>query len=79
MLNIRTNILFDQSMWKQLQNLAKSQNTSIGQLVRSAVKKTYSQDEIQRRRAAAIEKTFKIRPKLKNLDFEELINYGRER
>ncbi len=79
MLNYRTNILFDTQMWKQLQTLAKAQNTSVGQLVRDAVQKTYIEDQIQKDRAKAIEETIKIRPHLKGkIDYEAWINYGRE-
>lgn len=42
MLNKRTQILFDKELWRNLVNIAKKENTSVGELVRLAVKKEYS-------------------------------------
>ena len=79
MLNIRTNILFDDSMWSQLTSLAKAQNTSVGQLVRSAVQTVYLEKNRLQARALAFDKIIKIRPKLQKINYRDLIDYGRER
>lgn len=79
MLNYRANILFDPQIWKHLEALAKSKNISVGQLVRDAVDKVYSEDEIQKMRAKAFEEIMKIRPHFKGkINYKELINYGRK-
>ncbi len=41
MLTKRTQILFDKQLWNTLVQIAKTNNTSVGELVRSAVKKQY--------------------------------------
>lgn len=80
MLTKRTNILFDEPLWKNLTRMAKREGTSVGELVRSAVLKTYFRDlQIKRERKQAIEKIESIRVRGKHIDYEELINYGRER
>ncbi len=45
MLTKRTNILFDENLWKKLNTLAKKQKTSVGELTRRAVKEAYFSDE----------------------------------
>lgn len=44
MLTKRTNILFDKDIWKELVALAQRQNTSVGELIRTAVKKHYMEE-----------------------------------
>ncbi|MBI2086208.1 hypothetical protein HYT74_02615 [Candidatus Daviesbacteria bacterium] len=44
MLNKRTQILFDKQLWNTLVDLAREKNTSVGGLVRSAVRKQYIED-----------------------------------
>ncbi|MCA9371543.1 hypothetical protein KC726_01460 [Candidatus Woesebacteria bacterium] len=55
MLNKRTNILFDETTWEYLVKLANNHHTSVGTLVRQAVKKQYLNKEVtvqsQRKRA----------------------------
>ncbi len=80
MLNARLNILFEDKMLQNLTNLARTKNTSMGELVRSAVTKTFFNDveeiEVSKR---AVEETFKIRPKIKGkIDYKALINEGRK-
>lgn len=55
LLNKRTNILFDQQLWNQLSEIAKVKRTSVGELVRIAVRKEYSEDEKQERIGKAVE------------------------
>lgn len=78
MLTKRTNILFDENLWKTLTAEAVKRRTSVGKLVREAVKKMYARDEELERRREAIEHIKKIRKKFKGkIDYKELINYGR--
>ena len=79
MLVKRTNILFDEDLWGQLTSLASSQTTSVGNLVRNAVKKVYFNDSLVRERAEAIDDIMAIRKVFKGkIDYKELINAGRK-
>ena len=64
MLSKRTNILFDQKMWQKLSQIAQKHNTSVGNLTREAIAKTYfpqdSQSE-QEKRKEAVKTIRKIR------------------
>ena len=77
----RTNILFDEGLWQRLARLARERESSVGELVRSAVHRTYFSDQEDRERKEALERILAIRPKpvKGKIDYEELINYGRER
>lgn len=44
MLTKRTQVLFDEYLWDQLVKIAQSRNSSVGELVRSAVRKQYIED-----------------------------------
>jgi len=80
MLTKRTNILFDETLWKNLTRVAKREGTSVGELVRSAVAKTYFADSKRRKDVRkAIEQIKSNRVWGKHIDYEELINHGRER
>src|SRR5438552_104088 len=83
MLQKRTNILFDMETWQKLSALAKRQSTSVGELTRQAIKKTYFGDDVVlEKRRAAIEATLKLRKQIKGTfsakEIKELINYGRK-
>ena len=80
MLQKRTNILFDDRLWNLLSSVSKKENTSIGELVRNAVRKTYLKKEIQDIRQDTLNAIIKIRPnKAKGqINYKELINYGRK-
>lgn len=80
MLNKRAQILFDQDTWRKLVNLAATQNTSIGELVRDAVEEKYSEEDTLRRRRRAFENILKYRPKPYpgRINYKELINAGRK-
>lgn len=78
MLTKRTNILFEDNTWKELVALAKKRNSSVGELVRKAIKKTYFSETIDKERAGAVDTIFKIRKKHKGIDYKELINHGRK-
>lgn len=56
MLTKRTNILFDEKLWQTLTRLAQEKKTSVGDLVRKAVEKTYTTPiELEERRKAVAE------------------------
>lgn len=78
MLTKRTNILFEEKTWKELSMIAKRENTSVGELVRTAVEEKYSEDVLEKRRLAA-EAILKHRPKpvKGRIDYKALINAGR--
>ncbi len=63
MLTKRTQILFDQQIWTNLMQLAKEKNTSVGELVRNAVRKQYSEDGKQERIEKAVENILNFRKK----------------
>jgi len=78
MLTKRTNILFDENLWRSLSLEAKKRKTSVGKLVRDAVAKMYLRDEELEERKKVIEHIKKIRKISKGkIDYKELINYGR--
>jgi hypothetical protein len=79
MLNKRTQILFDQSLWQMLLELAKNKKISIGQLVREAVKERFDKEYVLEQREKAIESTLSNRLlSKKKIDYKKLINYGRK-
>ena len=63
MLTKRTQILFDQQLWNDLIRLAKEKNASIGELVRNAVRKEYSEDGKQERIERAVKNILKFKKK----------------
>lgn len=79
MLTKRTNILFDEELWRILVQLAKLNNTSVGKLIRDAVADKYTKKATFLKRQTAIESTLKKRLMSKDrIDYKELINYGRK-
>lgn len=56
MLTKRTQILFDEQLWNTLVQIAKTKNTSVGQLVRSAAREKYEEDNLLQKRKKAVEK-----------------------
>lgn len=80
MLTKRTNILFEPQIFDYLLFLAKKQKTSIGELIRKAVKKVYL-DENPDIKKRAFENIIKIRKTIKPIklsEIKEFINYGRK-
>ena len=65
MLNKRTHILFDQSMWQMLTNLAAAKKTSIGKIVRDAVEEKYKKDQDLSSRVKAIDSLLNLKKKYK--------------
>ena len=79
MLNKRTNILFDDKLWQNLNEKARVDKTSIGELVRKAVTKAYFTGQEINTIKATVDNIKKIRKTFKgHLDYKELINYGRK-
>lgn len=74
----RTQILVDPRDWEYLSRLAKEQQTSIGGLVRYAIRKTYIEQDIQKKRAQAVDAVLKNRVVQKGtIDYKALIEDGR--
>ena len=78
MLDKRTNILFSNELWHNLLTLARRSNTSVGDLISKAVEKTYFQDN-KETITKAFETILSTRKSQKNIDYQELIAYGRKR
>ena len=80
MLTKRTNILFDESLWRQLVKLSEAKKTSVGALIREAVEEKYQEKVDLERRRQVIENILKIRPKpvKGKIDYKALINAGRK-
>lgn len=63
MLNKRTHILFDEETLSLLSDLAKQKQKSIGELVRSAVKKTYKDElSLEEKRKKVIDEILSRKP-----------------
>ena len=77
MLTKRTNILFDERLWRLLTDRAKREKASVGKLVRRACEKVYMQDEEMDQRKKAYEEILRIRKRVKGINYKEYINYGR--
>jgi len=77
MLTKRTNILFDQSLWEKLSDLARESGVSVGELIRRAVRERYIENGRQEKIAKAIETIRALRKPQKNVNYKKLINYGR--
>ena len=79
MLSKRTNILFSNEMWDQLNDLAKEKKESIGEIVRSAVDEIYFSHKKDEEIRDAFETILQGRPAIeKRIDYKELINEGRK-
>ncbi len=78
MLTKRTNILFKEKTWNALVQLAQKRGASVGQLVRTAVKKTYPETSTQQEITTAYKTITNKRKKFKKLDYKQLIRYGRK-
>ncbi|KKR32020.1 MAG: hypothetical protein UT63_C0054G0007 [Candidatus Gottesmanbacteria bacterium GW2011_GWC2_39_8] len=78
MLNKRTNILFEEEVWNKLSLLAEKQDTSVGELIRNAVKQVYLGNNKQEKIKSAYDTILAVRKTQKNIDYKELINYGRK-
>ena len=80
MLTKRTNILFEEEVFRYLVALANKNGTSVGDLVRKAVIKSYPRKKIDKR-LKAYNKILALRKNVKNIsnkEIKEFINYGRK-
>lgn len=74
----RTNILFDQKMWSQLSSLSQKRQSSVGELIRQAVRNVYFESLEQGKKTQAIDFILEVRPRFVNrLDYKALVDYGR--
>ena len=79
MLTKRTNLLFEEDLWLNLVTLAEQKKTSVGELVRQAVRLVYLDKSVNQKRMAAWKKILETRPRPYpgRIDYKELINHGR--
>lgn len=63
MLTKRTQILFDTQLWNTLVSIARTSNVSIGELVRTAVREKYEEDNLLQKRKEAVEEILSFRKK----------------
>lgn len=63
MLTKRTQILFDKQLWSTLADIAKRENLSIGELVRTAVREKYEGEDLLQKRKEAVEAILIFRKK----------------
>jgi hypothetical protein len=79
MLTKRTNILFDNDLWDLLTSVARREKSSVGEVVRRAISKVYTQDNFIERKKEAFETIRKFRVKQKGIvNYKSLINEGRK-
>lgn len=84
MLNQRTTILLDEDTQRLLVSIARQEKTSVGDLVRQAIKKMYKKrdEDILKKRKQAVVSIMRLRKKMKplgNITYRQLIDYGRYR
>lgn len=77
MLIKRTNILFDLTMWEMLTSLAKSEEISVGELIREAIREKYMNNNKTEAKKAyeAIVKERKVSKE--PINYKALIEHGR--
>ncbi len=56
-------MLFDKQLWNTLIDLAKEKKTSVGELVRVAVREKYEEDKLLQKRKEAVEAIHAFRKK----------------
>jgi len=80
MLTKRVNFLFEEATWQMLQERAVLERISVGDLVRKAVKKTYTdKDDARLKKIQAAHKWILANRQVqKNIDYKALINAGRK-
>lgn len=80
MLNKRTHVLLNHDLWNKLNQLAKSQSSSAGQVIRDAIQEKYESEKMLEQRKVAVENTLRDRPKpfQGRIDYKALINAGRK-
>jgi len=79
MLTKRTNILFDKKSYSYLEDLAKKQVTSVGDLIRKAVIKVYIEPSETNEKMEAYNQILKLKKRLPHISTKEIkesIHYG---
>lgn len=79
MLSKRTNILFEENVFRYLVSLATKKGTSVGDLVRNAVYKVYLRED-HTKRVDSYDRILFMRlnvKKIKSSDIRDFIDYGR--
>jgi len=84
MLNRRAHILFEEEDFNLLELLAVEKGSSVGELVRKAVKRAYVEpkDEALERRKKGFQRLIKWQEKIgvfEGLNYKALVEYGRVR
>jgi len=78
MLTKRTNILFNQKVWKTLTALACQKNLSVAELIRRAVKKTYFSEGEKMAKKRIFNQIISLRKKTKGkINYRQLIENDR--
>lgn len=71
--------MFDDNLWDLLTSVARREKSSVGDVVRKAVRKVYLENDHQERKNRAFEIIRKFRIRQKGiLDYKALINDGRK-
>ncbi len=81
MLTKRTNILFEEELFRYLVVLANKNNTSVGDLVRKAVIKVYQKPNLNQKQMKIHKEIIKLKKGFGKISFKEIkemINYGRK-
>ena len=81
MLTKRTNILFEEEVYRYLVALANKNGTSVGDLVRKAVIKVYQKPDLTQKRMKVHKEIIKLKKgfgKISLKEIKEMINYGRK-
>ena len=80
MLTKRTNLLLTEPDYLTLKRLSKKQNKTMGELIRKAIRQVYlTQDRVNQDAEKTLAKIRRLTKNIntKNLNFRELIEYGR--
>ena len=79
LLTKRAQILFDEQFWNKLVQVAESQGTSVGEVIRRILKDKFGGEVEIEAKKKTLEEIERIRPHFKGkLDYKALINYGRK-
>lgn len=80
MLTRRTNVLLSEIDYLTLSRLAADKGKTMGELIRQAIEKTYKISKKKDSVARALNRINQLGKKVntKNIDYKELINYGRK-
>lgn len=83
MLNKRVHVLFDEKEHQLISMLALKENTSVGELVRTAVRKQFLDSSLEaKNRRQAVDKLLVWQKKIgpfPGINYRQLIEYGRTR